>query len=455
MSRLSIRLRLALAFTAVLGVLLGASAGFVYDRLGADLDGVIDQGQRARAAELSSLAQRGTPFLAETRRTPLIDRDETFAEIVAADGRVLDASRRLPSQPLSADERARARRSTVTFDRRIRGFDGKLRLLATPVRYGDRAAIGVIGVALGDRNEALAALRRQLLWAAPVLLLIAGLLAYAFTAAALRPVEAMRRRAALLGTELAGARLPVPAARDELSRLGETLNELIGRLEATVERERRFTADASHELRTPLALLKTEIELALDGEVPRDALVAALRSTGDETERLIRLANQLLALARSDAGSSSAAHQPTGAAALMRRAADRFAGRSSASGRTITVVDPGPAVQVLGDPDALERALVNLVENALDHGAGTVTLRARTDGSAVELHVIDEGPGPEADELPHVFERFRRGRRARAQSPGAGLGLAVVSAIAAAHGGTAAAQTGVEGFDAWIVLPRE
>ena len=453
MSRLPVRLRLTLGFTGVLACLLATTAAFVYTRLVADLNAAIEQGQRARATELVSRAKRGSPFLSASPSVRLLDRNESFGEIADPDGRVLDASASLQHQlVLNPSELARAARRTITLSRHISGFDEEMRILATPMRFGSRRSVGIVGVALGDRNEATASLRNELVLAAPFALLIAALAAYGFAAAALRPVEAMRRRASTLSAELAGERLPLPAARDELSRLGETLNDLIARLEATLERERRFTTDASHELRTPLALLKAEIELALDGETPREELVAALRSAAEETDKLIHLANDLLLLARADGGSRSITAEPFDARPLLDRLRSRFAARAEREGRAI-VVDADEQLETFADPARIEQALANLIVNALDHGAGTITVRAHRDGAAVELQVVDQGLGVDDQELPHLFERFRRGRRAHSERSGAGLGLAVVAETAQAHGGSVEASQTPDGFTIHLSLP--
>ena len=159
----------------------------------------------------------------------------------------------------------------------------------------------VVGESLEQRRRALEGLHTLLAIGGPLALLVASLAGYAVAAAALRPVERMRRRAAELTGEAEG-RLPVPPSRDEIARLGDTLNAMLGRLQAVLARERSFVSDASHELRTPLAILRTELELALRGHSTRDELEDAVRSAAEETERLNQLADDLLVIARSDQG---------------------------------------------------------------------------------------------------------------------------------------------------------
>ncbi len=177
-----------------------------------------------------------------------------------------------------------------------------LRLLARPVNAHGAPAVLVVGESLAQRERALDALRTLLVVGGPLALLLASVVGYALAAAALRPVERMRRHAAAVTAAGTGERLPVPPANDEIGRLGTTLNEMLARLDVAFKRERAFVSDASHELRTPLAILRTELELALRGEHTREELEEALKSAAEESERLSSLAEDLLVIARSDQG---------------------------------------------------------------------------------------------------------------------------------------------------------
>jgi signal transduction histidine kinase len=260
----------------------------------------------------------------------------------------------------------------------------------------------------------------------------------------------MRRRAAELTAQDPALRLPVPHADDEISRLGTTLNELLARVEDTLERERCFVAHASHELRTPLALLRTELELALARPRSHEELEQALRSAAEETDRLSSLAENLLFVARADQGELPIHVESVHARELLERVAGRFAARADELGRTVRV--DGGDVVVEGDRIRLEQAVGNLVANGLVHGAGTVELSARTSDARVELHVSDEGRGFPVDFAPRAFDRFSRADEARGRG-GTGLGLAIVQAIAEAHGGTAGlANRDRGGADVWMSL---
>jgi signal transduction histidine kinase len=260
----------------------------------------------------------------------------------------------------------------------------------------------------------------------------------------------MRRRAEEVSLSDGEEGLPLPEARDEIRRLGETLNEMLERLRRSFERERSFVADASHELRTPVAVIKMEIEAALraGGHHPqvREALVASL----EECDHLGQLAEDLLVVARAGEGVLELHPAPLDAHELLERTRGRFADRASERGRGIRV-EAEDGLTVFGDELRLRQALGNLVDNALRHGAGEVKLTARRDGQGVELAVSDDGDGFDPEFAARAFDRFTRGDVARS-SPGTGLGLAIVRTIAEAHGGRADAAPG-PGASVRIWLP--
>jgi signal transduction histidine kinase len=221
---------------------------------------------------------------------------------------------------------------------------------------------------------------------------------------------------------------------------------MLARLEAAFEHERRFVADASHELRTPLALLRTELEVALRRPRSREELEAALRSAAEETERLVRLSEDLLLIARADEGALPIRRENIAASELLERVRARFAARASSLGRDLRV-EPAGGLVVDVDPARIEQALGNLVDNALQHGTGAVTLFIRAAGGRVELHVTDEGSGVPPGFAKRAFDRFSQADSARS-GPGSGLGLSIVQLIAAAHGGSAR----IDGADAWLTI---
>ena len=262
----------------------------------------------------------------------------------------------------------------------------------------------------------------------------------------------MRRRAAAISAQTPGERLPVPPTKDEIERLGETLNEMLARLEEGLQREREFVADAGHELRTPLALLRTELELALRQGTSIDELREALARSIDETDRLAQLSEDLLLIARTDQGRFPLRSEPLEASQLLGAVATRFAWRADEARRTLSVEAPDE-LPLVGDRLRLEQAIGNLVDNALRYGDGPIRLTASSTNGRVGLHVSDEGAGFPPDFVGRAFERFARVDSARARG-GAGLGLSIVRAIAEAHGGSAeAANRRPRGAEVWLTLP--
>ena len=454
MSRIPIRIRVTLAFALVMALLLAALGLVVYDRVDTQLNDTIDQGLRGRINEGTTIVRQSDPDELREGRL-LAESEESFGQILAPDGRVLDTTRQFGSRPaLDAADRRAAATSQIFLERDdLPDSDGPARLLAGPVSAEGRDLIVVVAASLDDRDDALSSLATVLLIGGPIALLLASLAGYAAATAALRPVERMRRRAAEISGGDVDESLPVPEAGDELRRLGETLNAMLGRLEDALERERRFVDDASHELRTPLALHKTELEVALRHGADATELRAAIASAIEEVDRLIGLAEDLLVVARADEGGIALRREPVDTDQLLAGVATRFEARAAQAGRSIEVAgtDHAPALNV--DRVRVEQALTNVVDNALRHGGGDVRLEARRADGAVELHVTDSGTGFPDGFVEHAFERFSRADAARGRG-GTGLGLAIVETIAVAHGGSAhAANRAGAGADVWIELP--
>jgi two-component system OmpR family sensor kinase len=444
-SRLPIRLRLTLPFALVMAVVLAATGFLIYRRVSSTLLSSIDRSLRGQALEAARRAQRGYE---------VVDRDApdspALGQVLAANGTVRSSTP--PGLPPIIH--LQAVREVVAGQTRLQsgaipGRQGDWRILKAPGRVGGQPVAVVIASSLQQRDQALDRLVRELVLGGSLALLVATLAGYGLAASALRPVEAMRRRAASIGASTPGSRLPIPPSRDELSRLAETLNDMLARLEAAFEHERRFVDDASHELRTPLALLRAEVELALRHPRSREELERALRSAGEETERLSRLAEDLLLFARFDQGRLPLRRELLDVRDLLDEVAARY--EAQAAARTVRVEAPSGLV-VDGDEARLSQALGNLVENALSYGAGPVVLSAFAQNGRVELHVLDEGAGVAHDFLPRAFDRFSRADDARGGG-GTGLGLPIVELIAKAHGGEAGLRNrSGPGADAWISI---
>jgi signal transduction histidine kinase len=443
---LPLRLRLTLAIALAMAVAFTVLSLFVYLRFRADLMHALDNGLRARLRDVATLAAEGP-----LDRARLFQR-ERLAQVYDARGRPLASGGDLSMRMLTGAEARRAAAGPLLIARRDTD-EGPLRIVAGPVRRanGGRAAAAV-GENLSGTDDQLSNLAVLLAIVGPIALLLASFAGHEVAGAALRPVERMRARAQSITEHNLSERLPLPPTEDEIGRLGATLNELLDRLESAVTRERRVVSDASHELRTPLAVLRTELQLALRGERPAGELRAALESALSESERLARLADDLLVLARADQGRLPLRAEPLDAQELLEGVAARLRPQAERAGREVSVAVqvPGGAV-LLADPDRAAQALDGLAANALRHGAGPIDLVATAHDGQVELHVLDRGPGFEETFLPRAFERFSRGE---GRGEGSGLGLAIVDAIAAAHGARAGARNRPGGgADAWIALP--
>jgi two-component system, OmpR family, sensor kinase len=429
MKRLPLRIRLTLAFGVAMAVVIAVLGAFLYVRVRGALDEQLNQSLRTRA--------EAAAFVDPGHR---VGDDESFVQVLGGD----------TTGPLTRAQVDRARHESFFVERdRVPGLDdGPVRLFV----MATGGEVVVAGASLEDRDEAVAALLTQLAIGGPVALLLASLAGYALAGATLRPVEGMRRRAQAISARVDGERLPEPEGDDEIARLARTLNAMLARLEAGLERERRFAAEASHELRTPLASLKAELELALRRPRSPDELRKAIASAAEETDRLAALAEDLLVLARSDEGELRLDRRPVPAGELLETVAQRFAARAEDADVSLET-HAADALEVPGDRARLEQALGNLVDNALRHGAGTVRLEAAAENGAVALSVSDEGDGFAPEFLPRAFERFSRADGARAGGS-TGLGLAIVEAIARAHGGTAYARNiPAGGASVALVLP--
>ena len=453
LARLPIRLRVTLAFTTVMALVLAAVGLFVYLRLGDELDATMDEGLRSRSADVIALVKEADIGVEKQPRSPLAARGGNLVQILDESGRIVDAAPALRDRPaLSAGELRRAFRGQTTLVKPYAGDEGA-RYLAAPVLVaGRKRLVVVVGTSLSGRDDAIASVGTLLLIGGPIALLLAALAGYGALTAALAPVESMRRRAAGIHHASSGARLPVPPTDDEIARLGQTLNEMLARLEDAFARERAFVADASHELRTPLAILKGELELALRDGRTAEELEAALRSAAEETDRVVQLAEDLLVIARSDQGRLPIRRSEVIAADMLETVRRRFGQRARDHGVELTV-SPADALRLTADPMRLEQALGNLVDNALRHGGGRIALEAVAHGGLAALHVRDDGPGFPEEFIPMAFDRFTRADAGRGRG-GSGLGLAIVEVIAGAHGGSVHAVNDPEGgADVWLELP--
>ena len=301
----------------------------------------------------------------------------------------------------------------------------------------------IAAASLESTEDLLARLRWLMLLSIPITLIAAALGGYAISRQALSPVDAMTSEAAAIGIGNLSRRLVVPRTGDELERLASTWNHMLDRLESAVKQLTQFTADASHELRTPVALIRTTAELALRRPRTADDYREALHQVVEESERTSRLVDDLLTLARADAGRALLSTEPLDLTLLVRDVCEQGMILGAARHVEVHTETPLKPVTVQGNPPALRRLLFILLDNAIKYTpeGGKVTVSLRNDASPV-LSVADTGIGIPPEALPHVFERFFRADPSRNRDlGGAGLGLAIARWIAERHNATIAAES--------------
>ena len=296
--RLSLRARLTLAFAAGMMVVSVGVGAFIYTQVRRDLRDEVDLGLRGRAQALvaSAALEHG---LASTSGH-FADNDESFAQLLSTDGRVLDSTRSVGGRALVGTSLLGHGRP-VFVDRTPPGLE-PARLLVVPATVHGRRAYLVVGATMSDTREALTRLLALFAIAFPAALVVSSLIGWLLAGAALRPVRRMSAEAAAVNATHPDRRLHVPRTDPGLALLAETLNSTFDRLQEAVRRERAFVQNASHELRTPLTILKAEVDTALSAPRSADELRAALDSAAGEVRHLIRIAEGLLVVARANDG---------------------------------------------------------------------------------------------------------------------------------------------------------
>ncbi|MCF4123056.1 ATP-binding protein [Antribacter sp. KLBMP9083] len=435
--RWPLRQRVVAVFTAAATIAFVALGLFVYYRVEATLH---DQARVSLDAQMDALAD-----LPESARRGAIGAmtGEFFGQVLTPAGAVVVSSPQLSGSMVTGDLPGLAQGEDVVVERPVLLIEEDEREAAILLLRRDGDQVLAVGTSREDLDDALWGVRTQLLIGGPLALVLASVAGYLAAGAALRPMERMRRHAEAISAQSSGERLPLPAARDELHQLGLTLNQMLDRLEAGLQRERRFVAEASHELRTPLALLKLELDLALAQPRSADELVAVLRSADEDVDRLTRLSDDLLLLASSQDGRPPPDQSDVDVRSLLKKSAARFSARARQEGRRIVVRCEGRPV-VRAHAGRLERALSNLVDNAVRHGAGDVELRSTWQDGRVSIWVTDRGPGLDDALRARVFEPFGRSSAPRAQG-GRGLGLTIVQAIVSELDGTVTVENRSDG----------
>jgi signal transduction histidine kinase len=434
LDRIPVRWRLTIATVAISGLALGGISLIMLLSFRGQLASSIRADLVQRSSDLAALVQRhGPAALGGREAADLLRPQGALAQVLDAGGGVVARSPNAPRAPLSPS------RPASELTRPVPGVAEKVALTVRPL--AGSSLLLVVGRSLEDQERADESMAKTLLIGGPLVLALVTLGAYSVAALALAPVDAMRRRASAMIDAPMSGRLPVSAARDELADLGTTLNTILDRMAAASEHERAFIAHASHELRTPLARLQAGIELSLADDSSDEELRRALAAAGREARRLGTLAGDLLALAALDHARGTIHREPVDVADLLSDLVRLARPGLEADGRCISL-DCDPVV-FEADHVALRRAVGNLIDNAWIHGEGMISVWAHARDGEVHVGVADEGAGLDLP-IDEAVGRFVRGHNAGTR-PGAGLGLALVDAVARAHGGSVQVVAGPPG----------
>ena len=441
----SVRARLTLWYVFVFGLLLISFSGLIYVLL---YRSVFDRADQSLANAIHATANEFRSEIKEFNGDVESGAVETLKELqwpnvytaIFADQQPLasnfpeDAQDVFPSALLNAA----STREGISF-RTVDGVgQAGVRLAVLPIKVNDRDYWVAVAEPLHDLVEHLAAIRRIFYLGLPVTLLIAGIGGFLLARKSLAPVVEMSEQAKRIGATNLQKRLNVSNPRDELGRLAEAFNELLSRLNRSFENMREFMADASHELRTPLSVIRGEADVALSQDREVAEYKETLEIIQDEARRLSRIVDDMLALARADAGQYALKIQAFYMNDLVEEACRAMNVIAVSNGIALTL-DLDEDVAFSGDEDLLRRLIMNLLDNAIKYtpAGGAVSLKLASEPSTVRIIVTDTGIGIPAEAATHIFERFYRVQKARSRSDGgSGLGLAIVKWIAEAHKGS-------------------
>lgn len=454
---MSLRLRLTLLTGLLTGLTLFLFALLFYlflqENLLAEIDGQLQERATLVIQRLATAGDQDTAAMLAP--SPLVEfaAPGIYVELLSPDGQVLAVSPNLPGDhlPIRPDLLQAVQSGRTVIDTVLAEANEELRVLVTPVTEGEQPGnLLLVADSLEPMQRTLAQARTLLLicGAAALLLAVGG--AALLTARSLAPMARLTRTAATVAaTGHYHERVLVPRRQDEVGQLARTLNELIATVEQTLTQQRQFIADTSHELRSPLTVVLANLNL-----LRRDLTAAerdlSLQEATAEAQRMRRLVNDLLLLAQADVA-QTVAHVPVRFDQLVEQSVATAARQAPRHLLRTKIEAP---VTINGDPERLTQLLRNLLENATNHTPPgvTVEVRLRRSDNVAQISVADNGPGIPAEHLPHLWNRFYRGDKARSRaSGGSGLGLAIVKYIAEAHGGRVGV-TSVEGQGATFTV---
>ena len=417
-----------MATLAVLIVLVGASVALVLTQRNV-LTAELDESLSARLDDVEALVASGgtSPVLS-------VGGDEdTVVQVVDQQGRVLASTANVEGQPPIADPPQAGRRQARHTVDGLPHDGASFRVASRSVEGPGGPMVIHIAGTTDDIAESTRVLAASLLVITPVVAALLAVLVWWLVGRTLRPVEAIRAEVAAIGGADLDRRVPVPPGDDEISDLARTMNGMLERVSTTVDRQRRFVADASHELRSPLTRIRSELEVDLAHPEVADPR-ATHRSVLEETIGLQRLVDDLLLLARSDANvPAPTVDEPVDLDDIVVRVARRAREEAPVA----VEVSEVRALRTRGDARQLTRAVANLADNAVRHATSRITLTLARQGDLAVLAVADDGPGIPVEQWDRVFDRFTRVDEARPRATGGtGLGLAIAREIVEHHGGT-------------------
>jgi heavy metal sensor kinase len=437
--RLPIRVRLTAWYSLLLAAIIVALGAFVVIQLKADLQDTVDREVRASSVQIAQgYTEEGAEEFPDVSRT-VLPRTAAAAQVLTSNGRVLmkygDPVGAYPMASQGALEDALIGKSPILTSPLGRDSQRYRTMVTFTPRHGKRRFL-VVAQSLQTVDESVHQVLLLLLLAGPAALLATAVGGWWLARKALRPVDRMTSEAEEIGIDRLHERIAVPQAGDEISHLAVTLNAMLHRLEQGVDEKRRLIADASHELRTPLAAMRSELDVSLRADELSPEAREVLESAREEVDRMSRTVDNLLTLARVDEGRLELLTTRVDLREAIEAAVRHL--QPLAAAKRIRLEVDGESRDAQADPQRLNQALTNFIENAIKYSqpGGEVHVSAWARDSEVGVTVADNGPGIPAEARAHIFDRFYRADRARGRDGGgSGLGLAICREIAHAHGG--------------------
>jgi heavy metal sensor kinase len=433
----SLRVRLTVWYVLLLAIILAAFSAGLYLAVRSNIYGNLDDSLDARSQVLgAAVTFDGNGPTLSGADAPADPQGETFARVFDSSGQVTfdntnaNTATTIDQRIITAALHGQTTRANASSK------EENLLVLTRPItRDGATAGVLQVGISREDARDTLSALLFVLAVGYPLTLILASAGGVFLAGRALAPIDRLTRVARRISAEDLHQRIDLEVPDDEVGRLARTFNDMIARLDDAFERQRQFTAHASHELRTPLTVIKGQTEVALQRDRDVESYQRILEGVNLQVDRMIRMSQSLLVLARADAGQLLPSSEPVEIGGVVREAVDQLL--PAAEAKSIEIAAAGTPATTSGDRDLLLQLLLNLLDNAVKYTPDYGFIRISwSGGDEIRIDVSDTGQGiPDAD-LPHIFERFYRADKSRTgTNAGAGLGLSIASWIAEAHGG--------------------